>query len=58
MTDGLDVPPFSTTPAAVARAIVDAVRGAQEVIWVPWQIRCVMSLLRHLPRSVFRRMEL
>jgi decaprenylphospho-beta-D-erythro-pentofuranosid-2-ulose 2-reductase len=57
MTDGLDAPPFSTTPAAVARAIVEAIRGDDEVVWVPWQLRWVMSALRHLPRSVFRRME-
>ena len=47
--------PMSTTPEAVADAIADAVAKGREVIWVPPMLRPVMSVLRHLPRAVFRK---
>jgi len=56
MTDGLDAAPLATTPEAVADAVVEAVRDGKEQIWVPGAMRVVMSGLRHLPRSVFRRL--
>jgi decaprenylphospho-beta-D-erythro-pentofuranosid-2-ulose 2-reductase len=58
MTDGLDPAPLATTPEAVAAAVVDAVRDGKEQIWVPGTMRVVMSGLRHLPRSVFRRLPM
>ncbi len=56
MTEGLEPAPLATTPEAVAAAVVDAVRDHKEQIWVPGTMRAVMSGLRHLPRSVFRRL--
>lgn len=56
MTEGLDAAPLATTPEAVAEAVVAAVRDGQEQIWVPGAMRVVMSGLRHLPRTVFRRL--
>lgn len=56
MTDGLEPAPLATTPEAVAAAVVEAVREGKEQIWVPGTMRVVMSGLRHLPRSVFRRL--
>ncbi len=56
MTTGLDPAPLATTPEAVANAVVTAVRDGREQIWVPGSMRVVMSGLRHLPRSVFRRL--
>jgi decaprenylphospho-beta-D-erythro-pentofuranosid-2-ulose 2-reductase len=56
MTEGLDAAPLATTPEAVAAAVVEAVRDGKEQIWVPGTMRAVMSGLRHLPRSVFRRL--
>ena len=50
MTEGRRPAPLSTTPEVVAAA-----RGRKEQVWVPAQLRPVMSVLRHLPRSVFRR---
>jgi decaprenylphospho-beta-D-erythro-pentofuranosid-2-ulose 2-reductase len=47
--------PLSTAPEVVAAAVVDAVRARREQLWVPATLRPVMSVLRHLPRSVFRR---
>jgi decaprenylphospho-beta-D-erythro-pentofuranosid-2-ulose 2-reductase len=56
MTDGLDIPPLSTTPEAVARAVVDGVASGAELIWVPKPMRWVMTVVRHLPRPIFRRL--
>lgn len=58
MTEGLTPPPQSTTPEAVAAAVVDAVRRRRELIWVPATMRAVMSVLRHLPRPVFRKLPI
>ena len=56
MTEGMKPAPLSTTPEAVASAVVDAVRNRREQVWVPAPLRGVMSVLRHLPRPVFRRL--
>ena len=58
MTSGLAEPPVVTTPGAVAEAIRDGLRRNAEIVWVPRRMRPVMSVLRHLPRAVFRRLEL
>ena len=57
MTAGLEPAPMSTTPEAVAAAVVKALAHGQELIWVPAKLRAVMSGVRHLPRPVFRRLE-
>ena len=56
MTEGRKPAPLSTTPEAVAAVVVDAVRKGKELVWAPAALRPVMSVLRHLPRSVFRRL--
>lgn len=58
MTAHLDPAPLSTTPEAVATAIVDGLRRRRETVWVPPALRLVMSVLRHLPRAVFRRLPI
>lgn len=58
MTRGLEPAPLATTPAAVADAVLDAIRDGREQIWVPRPLRGVMSGLRHLPRGVFRRLPI
>ena len=58
MTTGLPPAPFSTTPDEVAAAIVRALETGAEEIWVPAKLRAVMSLLRHVPRAVFRKLPL
>ncbi|MDP8976215.1 MAG: decaprenylphospho-beta-D-erythro-pentofuranosid-2-ulose 2-reductase [Actinomycetota bacterium] len=57
MTAGLDPPPFSTTPEEVAEVIVKALQSGSEQAWAPPHLRYVMSGIRHLPRSLFRRIE-
>ncbi|MGX2995088.1 SDR family NAD(P)-dependent oxidoreductase [Streptomyces sp. JNUCC 64] len=47
-----------TTPEAVATAIEAGLRRGAEAVWVPGALRVVMSALRHLPRTVFRRLAL
>ncbi|RBY80049.1 decaprenylphospho-beta-D-erythro-pentofuranosid-2-ulose 2-reductase [Blastococcus sp. TF02-09] len=56
MTEGLPEAPLSTTPEAVAEAIVTGVRKGRHTVWVPGAMRWVMSGLRHTPRPVFRRL--
>jgi decaprenylphospho-beta-D-erythro-pentofuranosid-2-ulose 2-reductase len=58
MTEGLEAAPLSTTPEAVAAVIVDAVRNRREQVWAPAPLRVVMSVLRHVPRPVFRRLPI
>ena len=58
MTEGLDPAPLATDPEAVATAVVAAVDARKEQVWVPGTMRPVMSVLRHLPRPVFRRLPI
>lgn len=58
LTDGLEPAPLSVPPEEVARAVVAAVASGAEQVWVPRKLRPVMSGLRHLPRSVFRRLPI
>ncbi len=56
MTTGMDPAPLSTTPEAVADAIVHGLGTNATTIWVPGTLRYVMSVLRHVPRVVFRKL--
>ena len=58
MTAHLPPAPLSTTPEAVAAAVVDGLRRRRETVWVPPVLRLLMSVLRHLPRAVFRRLPI
>jgi decaprenylphospho-beta-D-erythro-pentofuranosid-2-ulose 2-reductase len=58
MTQGLEPAPLSTTPEAVAAAIVKGLARRSHTVWVPSTLRWVMMGLRHLPRPVFRRLPL
>lgn len=58
MTRGLDAPPLASTPDDVARAILSGLSRSAPVVWVPAELRWVMSGLRHLPRALFRRLEI
>ncbi|MGA5650765.1 decaprenylphospho-beta-D-erythro-pentofuranosid-2-ulose 2-reductase [Streptomyces seoulensis] len=48
--------PLSTTPEEVAAAVELGLRRGSETVWVPGALRPVMSLLRHVPRALFRRL--
>jgi len=58
MTAGLDPAPLATTPEKVADAIVAGLAHGSHTVWVPGVLRWVMSVLRHLPRPLFRRLDL
>lgn len=58
MTVGLDPAPLAVDPEDVAKAVVNAVTSGRDQVWVPRRLRPVMSVLRHLPRPVFRRLPL
>ena len=56
MTAGMKAAPLSVTPEQVAEVIVDSVAKGREQAWAPAQMRWVMSVLRHVPRPIFRRL--
>lgn len=56
MTAGMKSAPLSQTPEQVAEVIVAAVRGRKELVWSPAPLRVLMSVLRHIPRPIFRRL--
>ena len=58
MTTGLEPAPLATTPDAVADAIVRGLARRADTVWVPPALRYVMTVLRHLPRPVFRKLPL
>ena len=58
MTEGLDPVPLSTDADAVAESIAAGLRRGAHTVWSPGPLRFVMSALRHLPRPVFRRLDL
>lgn len=58
MTEGMKAAPLATTADAVAEAAVGAVLTGRETVWVPGSMRWVMSVLRHVPSAVFRRLPI
>ena len=58
MTAGRRRAPFSTTPEAVAEAVVDGLGRRAPIVWVPGYLRWIFAVLRHLPRPAFRRLPL
>lgn len=58
MTKGMDPAPLSTTADAVAAAIVRGLARGSETVWVPTPLRYVMSVLRHVPRPIFRKLPI
>lgn len=58
MTRGRRAAPFATTPRVVGELAADAIRRGRHTVWAPGVLRYVFSVLRHLPRGVFRRLPL
>jgi decaprenylphospho-beta-D-erythro-pentofuranosid-2-ulose 2-reductase len=54
MTEHLPAQPFSTTPEAVAAVIARGLERGDEMVWAPAVLRYVFSVMRHLPRGVWR----
>lgn len=58
MTEGMKAAPLAAKPEDVAAVVVDAVGKRKELVWAPAQWRLVMSVLRHVPRVIFRRLPI
>jgi decaprenylphospho-beta-D-erythro-pentofuranosid-2-ulose 2-reductase len=56
MTEGMKPAPLSAKPGDVAAVVVDAVGKRKELVWAPAPLRVLMSVLRHIPRAIFRRL--
>lgn len=54
MTQGLPPAPLATDADAVAAVIVDGLRRKAHTVWAPPKLRYVMTVLRLLPRPLFR----
>ena len=57
MSAGLPEVPFTCDPDVVGKAVLKRLNRGPTLIWVPGILRIVMSILRHLPRFVFRRLS-
>lgn len=57
MTAGLTPAPMASSPEEVASATVGALSGRAHTVWAPGRLRLVFAVLRHLPRSLFKRLD-
>jgi decaprenylphospho-beta-D-erythro-pentofuranosid-2-ulose 2-reductase len=58
MTAGLDEAPMTTDPDKVAEAIAAGLRRGSHTVWAPAPLRVVFAILRHLPRAIFKRLDI
>jgi decaprenylphospho-beta-D-erythro-pentofuranosid-2-ulose 2-reductase len=58
MTEGMSAPPLSSTADQVAEVIVGAVRKRKEIVWSPAPLRVLLSVFRHIPRPIFRKLPI
>ncbi|MGH9116209.1 MAG: decaprenylphospho-beta-D-erythro-pentofuranosid-2-ulose 2-reductase [Acidimicrobiales bacterium] len=58
MTAGMPAAPLSCSAGDVAEATARAIASGREVVWVPRMLRPVFSVLRHLPRPMWRRLPM
>ena len=57
MTEGMPPAPFSTTPEAVADAVVTGLAKGREVIWAPPVLQVLFGVLGNLPRPLWRKVS-
>jgi decaprenylphospho-beta-D-erythro-pentofuranosid-2-ulose 2-reductase len=57
MTAGLKPPPFAGEPEGVSRRVLRAIERGKPVVYAPGAWKCVMGIIRLLPRCVMRRIE-
>jgi len=55
MTEGLDPAPLSVHPPAVSDALIKGLTSKRTIVWAPPPVRLLMSVLRHLPTGVYRK---
>lgn len=56
LTAHLQPAPLATTPDAVAEVVERGLARRSRIVWAPPAMRWVMTVLRHLPHPVFRRL--
>jgi decaprenylphospho-beta-D-erythro-pentofuranosid-2-ulose 2-reductase len=62
MTEGMKPAPLATTPAAVGAAVASALRnrrrgGSKSVVWVPAPLVGLATVMKLIPRPLWRKME-
>lgn len=55
MTQGRGAMPLMVAATVAARRIAAALEGGPEVVYVAWQWRYIMLILKHIPSVIFRR---
>ena len=58
MTWGLDKLPFMTTPEAVTKAILKAVRKKRNIIYTAGIWRIVMTVICAVPEPIFKKLSI
>ncbi|MEY7970418.1 decaprenylphospho-beta-D-erythro-pentofuranosid-2-ulose 2-reductase [Saccharomonospora xinjiangensis] len=58
MTKGLGKAPLEQTAQQVADIAVKAAGEGKDLVWAPGAFRLVMSVLRHVPRPIFRKLPI
>jgi len=58
MTAGMKAAPLSVTPDQVADVVVRGIARGRDIVWAPPAMRVLMSVLRHMPTAVFRRLPI
>ena len=58
MTEGMKPAPLAATPEQVAEVVTNAVAKRKELVWAPAPLRVLFSILRHVPRVIFRRLPI
>ncbi|GAC50556.1 decaprenylphospho-beta-D-erythro-pentofuranosid-2-ulose 2-reductase [Gordonia aichiensis] len=48
--------PLTVNKDVVAKSVIKAVDDNKEIVWVPGTFRYIMTVLRHVPRKVFRKL--
>lgn len=59
MTEDLSLPPLLTAkPEAVAEAVYNAVTKKKNVVYVKWFWRPIMTVIKNIPESIFKKLKL
>lgn len=57
MTAGMAPAPLATTPEAVGTAVARALRGSASVVWVPAPLVGLATVMKLIPRPIWRQMK-
>ena len=57
MTEGMTAAPLATTPEAVGTAVAAALRGKKSTVWVPAPLAGLATVMRLVPRPLWRKLE-